>query len=231
MVAGKNRLRIGEPRRAGGRVPRVTDRHIPRQPCEDRLAKDVRHQAHPAVRTGNTGPVDRDHTGRLLATVLQAIEPEIGDARCVRDTRNADDTAHLRSVSHASRNGVEIYVPQTRDRLLDLSVLQRDAESSICRTHGACAADRNAPRSAPATRRSMSRFSASRSTRGGWPPTNSSQTSQYAEPPSSARVSPSTKTTSPLARAWLGTARSARASSPIIPTTGVGSTAPVGLSL
>src|SRR5436190_6808426 len=37
----------------------------------------------------------------------------------------------LRSVSHASRNGAEIYVSQPRDRLLDLSVSQRDADTSI----------------------------------------------------------------------------------------------------
>src|SRR5262245_15051865 len=40
----------------------------------------------------------------------------------------------LRSISHASRNGAEIYVPQPRDRLLDFPVSQREAESSV---HGA----------------------------------------------------------------------------------------------
>src|SRR6266576_590683 len=37
----------------------------------------------------------------------------------------------LRSVSHASRDGAEIYVPQPRHRLLDLSVSQRDADTPI----------------------------------------------------------------------------------------------------
>ena len=73
----------------------MPDRHVPRQPAEDRLAEDVRHQTHPAMRTGYTSAIHRDHTGRLLATVLQAVEPEVGDARCVRDARYADDPAHL----------------------------------------------------------------------------------------------------------------------------------------
>ena len=144
VVAGKNRLRIGEHRGAGGRVPRVTDRHVPGQSREDCLAKDVRHQPHPAVRTGNTSPVHRDRTGRFLATVLQAVEPEIGDTRCVRDARHTDDAAHLRSVSHASRNGAEIYVPQPCDRLFDLSVSQRDAEGPIRRAYGARPEQRDA---------------------------------------------------------------------------------------
>jgi hypothetical protein len=50
----------------------------------------------------------------------------------------------LRSISHASRNSVEIYVSEPRDRLLDLSVSQPDAEGPIYGTHGARAADRDA---------------------------------------------------------------------------------------
>src|SRR6267378_3426334 len=45
----------------------------------------------------------------------------------------------LRSVSHASRNCAEIYVSEPRDRLLDLSVSQRNAEGPILRAHGASA--------------------------------------------------------------------------------------------
>src|SRR6266478_7585186 len=50
----------------------------------------------------------------------------------------------LRSVSHTSRNGAEIYVSETRDRLLDLSVSQRDAEGPILRADGAGAEERDA---------------------------------------------------------------------------------------
>src|SRR6266576_7368366 len=50
----------------------------------------------------------------------------------------------LRSVSQASRNGAEIYVPQPRHRLVDLSVSQRDAESSVCIAHLARAGARHA---------------------------------------------------------------------------------------
>ena len=95
VVTGENRLRIDEHRGAGGGVARVTDRHVARQPREHRLAEDVRHQPHPAVRPGYTSPVHRYHPGRLLAAMLEAVQPQIGDARCVRDARYADDAAHL----------------------------------------------------------------------------------------------------------------------------------------
>jgi hypothetical protein len=50
----------------------------------------------------------------------------------------------LRSVSHTSRNGAEIYVSETRDRLLDLPVSQGDAEGPILRADGAGAEERHA---------------------------------------------------------------------------------------
>src|ERR1043166_9927420 len=50
----------------------------------------------------------------------------------------------LRSVSHASRNSAEIYVAQPPDRLLDLSVSQRDLEGALGGADGAGAMDRNA---------------------------------------------------------------------------------------
>src|SRR2546425_12993476 len=48
-----------------------------------------------------------------------------------------------RSVSHASRNGAEIYVSEPGDRLLDLSVSQRDAEGAVHGTYRTGPQDRD----------------------------------------------------------------------------------------
>src|SRR5690348_7829160 len=48
-----------------------------------------------------------------------------------------------RSVSHASRNGAEIYVSEPRDRLLDLAVPQADAEGPVGGTDSSRTVDRN----------------------------------------------------------------------------------------
>src|SRR5882672_3527014 len=176
----------------------------------------------------------------------------------------------LRSVSHASRNGAEIYVAEPRDRLLDLSVSQRDAESPFLRAYRArakqrdaklarqrlhrpdtlrCAGDDGSPvglaeqylvrgeRCAVrgqvnvqtksvllirTTHRDLSECNAESALRA---------VMRRPEQPALGAGFAQHEHDVALARAWLGTARSARVNSPIIPTTGVGSTAPVGLSL
>src|SRR6266540_1830290 len=145
---------------------------------------------------------------------------------------------HIRpSVSHSPGDRGEIYLPEPLDGLLEPGVAQPHAQRSATLGHGAHAPRRHAQllRQRRHDRRPLRSArhngSAARSTRGGSPPTTPYAASHSCEPPSSARVSPSTTTASPAARAWLGTARSARESRPIIPITGVGSTAPAGLSL
>ena len=38
--------------------------------------------------------VRRDDAGRLLAAVLQGVQPQVGEVRCLRVTVDADDAAH-----------------------------------------------------------------------------------------------------------------------------------------
>ena len=94
VIARHDRLRVREHRRAGSRVARVADRHVTRQPSQYALAKDVGHESHATVQACHTGPIHRDDTSRLLAAVLEAVEPQIGDARCVGNACYADDAAH-----------------------------------------------------------------------------------------------------------------------------------------
>ena len=94
-IAGENRLRVGDHRRSSGRVTGVTDRHVAGQAPEHGLVENIRHESHAPVRARDARSIDRDHAGRLLAAMLEAVQPQIGDARRVRNARYADDAAHL----------------------------------------------------------------------------------------------------------------------------------------
>ena len=72
----------------------MTDRHVTGQPGEHAFTEDIGHESHAAVRARHTSPIHRDHASRFLAPVLQAVEPEVRDARSVGDARYADDAAH-----------------------------------------------------------------------------------------------------------------------------------------
>ena len=77
-VAGAER-RLGVLPRAGagGGVAAVADRDVADQAGEGRLVEDLRDQAHVLVDQDLTAVADRD-AGRLLAAVLQRVQPEVG---------------------------------------------------------------------------------------------------------------------------------------------------------
>ena len=63
--------------RAGRGVARVADREVALERVERRLVEDLRDQAHVLVDQDLAAVADRD-AGRLLAAVLQGVEPEVG---------------------------------------------------------------------------------------------------------------------------------------------------------
>jgi len=94
-ITGEDRLGIGEDGRAGGRIAGVADRYIAGQRGEDALSEDVGDETHPAMRACDPGAVDRNEARRLLAAVLEAIQAEVGDTRCVRNASDTDNATHL----------------------------------------------------------------------------------------------------------------------------------------
>src|SRR5207237_9053593 len=139
-----NRLGIGEDGGPVCRIARMADRHVAGQRGEPALREHFGNESHAAMRAGDTGAVDCHDARRLLAAMLQTIEAEVGDARCVGNAGYADNATHARSISHASRNSAEIYVPQTLDRLLDGSpVAQCDSKSAVDRSDAPDSQDRD----------------------------------------------------------------------------------------
>src|SRR2546423_9851356 len=94
-VARENWLRVRNDRRAGGGVARMSDRDVTRETGDDLLAEDVGDESHATMCAGDGTPIHRDHTSRLLAAMLEAVEPEIREAGGLRNARYADDAAHL----------------------------------------------------------------------------------------------------------------------------------------
>ncbi len=98
-VSGEHRLRVREHRGTRGGVAGVADGDVARQPGHDLLAENVRDEPHAAVRPCRAGAVHGHHARRLLAAVLQAVEPEIDLTCCVGDAGDSDDAAHAALVS------------------------------------------------------------------------------------------------------------------------------------
>src|SRR5439155_14848790 len=81
--------------RAGGRVARVPDRDVAVQAPELLLGEDLRDEAHVA-QDGEVAAIGDGDSGRLLASVLERKEAEVGDASDIATRRaNAEDATHL----------------------------------------------------------------------------------------------------------------------------------------
>src|SRR5207245_6555634 len=80
---------------AGRRVARVADRELAAQARETALVEDLRHEAEVAHDRQAAVLADRDPR-RLLAAMLQRVEPEVREARDVAACRaDSEDAAHL----------------------------------------------------------------------------------------------------------------------------------------
>ena len=87
-------LRVGPARSAGGRVPAVSDCRRAVEPAQLVLREDLRHEAHVAQDGHPVAVRDRDPC-RLLPTMLEGEEPEVGDAGHVAlGSVDAEDAAH-----------------------------------------------------------------------------------------------------------------------------------------
>ena len=78
-VAGtERRLGVLPGARAGGGVAAVADRDVADEARERRLVEDLRDQAHVLVDQDLPAVAHRD-AGRLLAAVLEGVQPEVGE--------------------------------------------------------------------------------------------------------------------------------------------------------
>ena len=88
---------------AGRRVARVADRELAVQAREAPLVEHLRHEPEVAQR-GQPAVLGDGDPGRLLAAVLQRVEPEVGEPRDVAVGRaDAEDAAHLATRPRARR--------------------------------------------------------------------------------------------------------------------------------
>ena len=238
-----DRLRVHPLDAAGRRVAGVADRELPVEPADVLLAEDLRDEAEVAE-DGETAVVrDRD-PGRLLAAVLERVQPEVGEARDVAvGSADAEHAAH--QLPYAFPQLVEAEA-EHRVAADDADRQQRHAAEPVevlgrARDHGGRRSRRQLESSAPsplqsaasasATARPPSETSCASESSGAARQRNS--TSRASAPRSSGggrvvRPGP-TITTSP-SRHRPGTARTS-GTSPTQPTTGVGGIARPSVSL
>ena len=117
---------------AGGRVAGVADRQVPLEGGQRRLVEDLADQAHLLV-DEHAAPVGDGHAGRLLATVLEGVEPvedEVGDL--LPRSPHPEDPARL-----AWMVGVE-HVPPGPDSGPSGGVGKRSDRSTGPRRSGGC---------------------------------------------------------------------------------------------
>ena len=90
----ERRLRVLPGARPGRGVAGVADREVPLEGVERGLVEDLRDQAHVLVDEDLPPVADRD-AGRLLAAVLEGVEPEVGQLGDVLARRpDAEDPTH-----------------------------------------------------------------------------------------------------------------------------------------
>ena len=91
----ERRLRVLPGARPGRGVARVADREVALERVERGLVEDLRDQAHVLVDQDLPAVADRD-AGRLLAAVLEGVEPEVGQLGDVLARRpDAEDPTHV----------------------------------------------------------------------------------------------------------------------------------------
>src|SRR5713226_5708462 len=93
-VLDHERLAVLESRRTGSRVAIVANRSRAFEPVDYLGIENVGDQSHPAMRDERLA-VGRDDSGRLLSPMLQRVEAEIYQVRCLGVAIDAEDTAFL----------------------------------------------------------------------------------------------------------------------------------------
>ena len=90
----EDRLRVDDPAVARGRVPHVTDGVVTGQRVQRGPVERLRHMPHGPRRVQALAVAGGD-AGALLAPVLQRIQPETGQGRRLRVSKNAKDAAFV----------------------------------------------------------------------------------------------------------------------------------------
>ena len=91
----EQRLHVAQDRLAGGRIAIVADRGATRQAVDHLAAREgVADQAHAPLGM-EAGAVERHDAGRLLAAMLQRVQPERRDRGRVRMAEDAEHAALL----------------------------------------------------------------------------------------------------------------------------------------
>ena len=91
----EQRLHVAQDRLAGGRIAIVADRGAPRQAVDHLAARErIADQAHAPLGM-EPGAVERHDAGRLLAAMLQCVQPERRDRGRVRMAEDAEHAALL----------------------------------------------------------------------------------------------------------------------------------------
>src|SRR5262249_19530367 len=128
------RLGVLELAHPGGGVANLADGHAAGKQSEHFGVEGIRHQTHLPVAV-KALPVGRGDAGRLLAPVLQGMQPEVGDIGGFIVSVDSEDSAHRRLLyalfseesetvqrsANASSNGRRVIVLICRPRALLLS--------------------------------------------------------------------------------------------------------------
>ena len=90
--ACEKRLRILELARAGGGISHMANGTMTREPPEARLTKDIGHEAHRLLEVDRLA-VGTGNPRRLLTPMLQGVETQVGQIRCLWVPIDTEDAA------------------------------------------------------------------------------------------------------------------------------------------
>src|SRR6516164_433890 len=92
---GEQRLHVAQNGLAGRRIAHMADCHLARQPVDHVASREgVGHEAEAPLGM-KPGAVESDDASRLLAAMLQSMQPQRRDRGGLRMTENAEDAALL----------------------------------------------------------------------------------------------------------------------------------------
>ena len=123
------RLRVRGHGVARGRVAHVADRPVPGERVEPLRREHVVHQAH-ALLEADPRPVARRDARRLLAAVLQGVEPHVGEVRGLGVAEDAEEAALVVEVVVLEGQAAERRRPGSSGRLMSRML------ASLCRPSG-----------------------------------------------------------------------------------------------
>ncbi len=88
----RERLRVADVRRAGGRITRVADGHVAHEVMENFRVKNLRHEPHAMV-LEKFSVVAGDDPGAFLPAMLQRVKTVVGEFGGIRMSKNAEHAA------------------------------------------------------------------------------------------------------------------------------------------